>query len=138
MTKNTSGKAVPTGDYEVGHCRPPRHSQFRKGQSGNPNGRPRGSKSINRLLKEALSEKVTVNVNGQRREISKREAIVLQLVNKSAAADLKAVQILLNVLRETEGHPEGEPVDAKVVVYLPDNGRDNLIPPGEKQIVFTV
>src|SRR5216684_2862000 len=59
------------------------------------------------------------NVNGQRRQISKREAIVLQLVNKSAAANLKALQMLLNMLRETEGPPAEDSADARVVVYIP-------------------
>jgi hypothetical protein len=89
-------------DYEVGYKKPPKHSQFKKGQSGNPRGRPRGAKNMTTLLGEALDEKVIVTDNGRRRKVSKREIIVTQLVNRSAQADLKAMQILLGMVQEIE------------------------------------
>jgi hypothetical protein len=94
------------GDYEVGYGKPPRHSRFVKGRSGNPRGRPRGAKSFSALLSDKLNEPVTVAENGGRRKISKREAIVTQLVNRSAAADFRAIKILLDIVREIERQPE--------------------------------
>jgi hypothetical protein len=83
--------------YEVGYGRPPRHSRFQKGQSGNPKGRARGSKNFTTLLKEALDEPVSVNENGRRKTISKKAAIAKQAVNKAAAGDLRALPLpLLN------------------------------------------
>ena len=79
------------GDHEVGYGKPPRHRQFVKGQSGNPRGRPPGAKNLKALLSKALNELVIVTENGGRRKISKREAIITQLVNRSAQADLKAI-----------------------------------------------
>jgi Family of unknown function (DUF5681) len=93
-------------DYEVGYGKPPRHTRFRKGQSGNPRGRPRGSKNLKTLLSDALNEPVVVAENGGRRKITKREAIVTQLVNRSATADWRAVKILLDILREIESQTE--------------------------------
>ena len=90
-------------DYEVGYRKPPRHSRFVKGRSGNPRGRPRGAKSFNTLLRDKLNEPVTVAENGGRRKITKREAIVTQLVNRSAAADFPAIKILLDIVRDIEG-----------------------------------
>jgi len=89
-------------DYEVGYGKPPLHTRFQKGKSGNPAGRPRGQKNLATLLSDALDQKISVVENGQRKRISKREAIVTQLVNKSASADLKATQILLAMLRDVE------------------------------------
>ena len=90
------------GDYEVGYGKPPRHTRFAKGQSGNPRGRPPGAKSFTTLLDEALNERVLVAENGGRRKVSKRQAIVTQLVNRAATANLPALKILLDVVRDSE------------------------------------
>lgn len=89
-------------DYQIGYGKPPLHTRFQKGRSGNPNGRPRGRKNMSTLLSNALNGRVVVVENGRRKKITKREAIVTQLVNKSAAADLKATQIVLAMLRDVE------------------------------------
>jgi len=71
-------------EYAPNYRQPPLHTRFRKGQSGNPRGRPR--ENLAALLAAALNEKVTVTENGERGQITKREAVIAQLVNKSAAA----------------------------------------------------
>ena len=94
-------------DYLVGYGKPPLHTRFQKGRSGNPNGRPRGRKKLSTLLSDALNGSVIVVENGRRKKITKREAIVTQLVNKSASADLKATQIVLAMLRDVESQADG-------------------------------
>ena len=64
------------------------------------------------MLSEALNEMVTVAENGRRRKISKRRAIITQLVNRSAQADLKATQILLAVMQDVERRSEPAPAEA--------------------------
>jgi hypothetical protein len=91
-----------TRDYAVGYGKPPVHTRFQKGKSGNPKGRPRGMRNMSTLLSTALNASIVVVANGRRKKITKREAIVTQLVNKSAAADLKATQIVLAMLRDLE------------------------------------
>ena len=68
-------------DYKVGYGRPPKDAQFKKGQSGNPRGRPKGAKSWKTLVDEALNEKITVIVNGKPRRIRRKQALVIQAVN---------------------------------------------------------
>jgi Family of unknown function (DUF5681) len=111
--------------YEVGYRRPPVATRFQKGRSGNPKGRPVGSRSLDSLLTAALDEPVMVTENGKRRSISKREAIVRQLVNKSASADLKAMQMVLALMQQVEDQPEAagsfeafEDADQKVLQQL--------------------
>ena len=87
-------------DYEVGRGKPPVHSRFKKGQSGNPRG-PR-PKDLPALLVEALNEKVVVTIDGESREITKREAVATHLVNKSAGADLRATRMLIDTLKDAE------------------------------------
>src|SRR6478609_1014991 len=96
-----------TRHYEVGYGKPPLHTRFQKGRSGNPKGRPRGKKNMSTLLSAALDASIIVVENGRRKKITKREAIVTQLVNKSASADLKATQIVLALLREVESQTDG-------------------------------
>src|SRR5205823_4232093 len=93
-------------DYEVGYGKPPRHTRFKKGQSGNPRGRPSGSKNLSTLFSEALNELVVVAENGGRRKITKRQAIITQLVNQSAKADWRATKILLDILQTIEARTE--------------------------------
>jgi hypothetical protein len=99
------------GDHEVGYRNPPRHTRFTKGQSGNPRGRPPGAKNLKTLLSDALNEFVIVSENGGRRKITKREAIVTQLVNRSASADFRAIKILLDMVRDIESQTEPASVE---------------------------
>jgi hypothetical protein len=99
-------------DYEVGYGKPPRHTRFELGRSGNPRGRPPGAKNMKTLLSKALNELVVVTEPGGRRKVSKREAIVTQLVNRSAKADYRAIQILLGMLRDIEGDTDAHSSDA--------------------------
>ncbi len=93
-------------EYEVGYGKPPRRTRFTKGKSGNPRGRVPGGKNLKTLLSEALNERVIVAENGGRRKITKREAIITQIVNRSATADWRAIKILLDLVRAFEGQTE--------------------------------
>jgi hypothetical protein len=93
-------------DYKVGYGKPPHHTRFKRGQSGNPRGRPPGAKNLSTLLTEALNEPVVIAENGGRRKISKREAIIKQLVNQSAKGDWRAVKLLLDILQDIERRTE--------------------------------
>src|SRR5271168_4282171 len=72
-------------DYAVGYGKPPRRTRFPKGQSGNPRGRSPAAKNLKTLLSNALNEFVIVTENGGHRKITKREAIITQLVNRSVS-----------------------------------------------------
>ncbi len=43
-------------DYEVGYGKPPRHTRFQPGRSGNPRGRPKDTKNLKTDLIEELAE----------------------------------------------------------------------------------
>ena len=90
----------------MGYGKPPRHTRFAKGQSGNPRGRPSGHKNLKTLLSDALNEPVIVTENGGRRKVTKRQAIITQLVNRSATADFRAIKILLDIVRDIERQTE--------------------------------
>src|SRR5205814_8440531 len=93
-------------DYEVGYGKPPRHSRFKTGQSGNPRGRAPGAKNLRTLLSEALNECVIVTENGGRRKSKKRKGTIKQQVNQSATADRRAIKIRPDLITESEGESD--------------------------------
>jgi len=83
-------------DYSVGYGKPPKSTQFKKGQSGNPTGRPKGSWGLVTEIKKELNRKVTVTEQGQQKRVPKKEVVAKQLVNKAASGDLKATNLVLS------------------------------------------
>jgi hypothetical protein len=82
----------------VGFRKPPKQTRFVKGRSGNPQGRPKGSQNAATVLDKACRERVRVTINGKTRRLTKFEAAMLQLLNKAASGDLRAMQLLLGWL----------------------------------------
>jgi hypothetical protein len=106
-------KKVPQGDYTVGYGRPPEHSRFKPGQSGNPRGRPKGSRDFATILKVAMDQKVTALENGRPRKITKAEAMVTTNLNKAVKGDLRAFAAMLALvtragLLKREAEPEAQ------------------------------
>lgn len=87
---------------KLGYCNPPQHSRFKKGQSGNPQGRPKGTLNMATVLERTLREKVVINENGRRKTVTKLEAAIKQLTNKAASGELKALQLLAALVRSAE------------------------------------
>ena len=72
-----------TDDYEVGYRRPPEHTRFKKGRSGNPGGRPRKTGAVEVDLEGWVNQSVTVVQNGQARRMSKREVMLRAHLKKA-------------------------------------------------------
>jgi len=98
---------------DVGYGKPPKAHQFRKGQSGNAQGRPKGKLNLATVVAQAISAKVVVTEGGRRLTKSKLEVSITQMANKAASGDLKAMQMMLNLM------PLLNPVGANVA-SLPD------------------
>ena len=85
-------------DYEVGFGNPPKDSQFKKGQSGNPSGRPKGSKNASTIATEQLNKKLRVKVDGKSKNISALEIALQQQMKRAAEkSDLKSLGYLLQL-----------------------------------------
>ena len=85
-------------DYEVGYGKPPIHTRFKKGQSGNPSGGRRPRPLPGQLFHQLLQETVVVTEQGQRRRMTKLQLVMSQLINKAAGGDPKSLRIFLDVL----------------------------------------
>ena len=82
--------------YEVGYGRPPRSTQFQKGISGNPKGRPRKALDFDHALLRESKASITLNENGSRRRISKHEAVIKQLLHKAINGNIPAARTYLD------------------------------------------
>ena len=82
-------------DYEVGYKKPPEHTRWKPGQSGNPRGRPKKVKDFEKLLDIELSRTLRITEGGQQVTLTKREVILKSLVNDALKGDLRALKMLL-------------------------------------------
>jgi hypothetical protein len=87
-----------SSDYEVGYGKPPEHSRFAKGRSGNPKGRPRGIKNLKADLIEELQERIQIRENDRAIRISKQRALVKTLLARTLKGDMRAASTLLNAM----------------------------------------
>lgn len=97
-------------NYRVGYKKPPKHSRFKPGTSGNPFGRRKGSVSLRQLVKATLLEKHTVTSDGKKQKKTAIEIILLQLKKKAFQGDVKAIEKLVNFLGpslELQDEPRG-------------------------------
>lgn len=88
-----------TEDDEVGYRRPPRATQFKKGTSGNPRGRPKRTRSFKADLMSELQETLIVTENGKERRVSKQRAFIKTLTSAAIKKDIRAVNALLACIR---------------------------------------
>jgi len=83
---------------KIGYGSPPRHTQFKKGQSGNPKGRPKWkTKKISEILAEELVRPVIIDVKGRREKVTSMQAVVRTVVAKAEAGDPKDLMQLLRL-----------------------------------------
>jgi hypothetical protein len=92
MTNRSGPRAA---DYAVGYGRPPRATQFVPGKSGNPRGRPKGSRTVGAILQDILRQKIAVTENGKTRRLNALEVTLRRLVNEAMRSDAKAMKLLL-------------------------------------------
>jgi hypothetical protein len=82
--------------YQVGYGKPPIRNRYKPGQSGNYNGRPKGQKSEESILRQLLSRKVSIREGGRLRKISLLEAVWHRIVQDALGGNLKAAAFVLN------------------------------------------
>lgn len=105
-------------EYEVGYRKPPKHAQFKKGRSGNPKGRPKGSRNFSTDVKATLSRPVRLTENGRQRTVSTQLASLARLREKALSGDNKALDKLLDLARM---HNDEEMADAAAATLTPSD-----------------
>lgn len=113
-------KCEPKGDYDVGYCRPPVSGQFKSGQSGNPDGRKKGTNNFATDVKRSLNTPVEIMRDGKLQKISSQEAGVMRLREKALKGDAKSLDRYLDLAQQynneaLEQAMEDAGVDADIV-----------------------
>ena len=87
-----------TGDYEVGYGKPPKHTRFCKGHSGNPRGRAKNTRNLKTELRSVLDETLSLSMAGREVKLSARKAMLLALRNKALKGDTRAIGLMVTML----------------------------------------
>jgi hypothetical protein len=98
-------KAAPANgvdEYKTGNKKPPKHSQFKPGKSGNPAGRPKGTCNLLTWVDKELCSKIKIPGAGGPNTISKERALAKLIVNKALKGDSKALHTLLQLIKAIE------------------------------------
>ncbi len=87
-------------EYEVGFGKPPRETRFKKGQTGNPKGRPRGSKdrTFQEIVERELNSKITVKIGARQQKITISEAMTKAQIQQALKGDHKSFALLTHQL----------------------------------------
>jgi hypothetical protein len=113
-------------DYEVGYGKPPKHTRFRKGQSGNPKGRPKGARGLTASLRRELETKITIRESNRELRLTKGEAMAKRFTNAALQGNERALLTLLKLdgqiygsapdqIEEAGKEARVEPVDLEIL-----------------------
>ena len=86
-------------EYKVGYKRPPQHTRFKKGKSGNPRGRLKNVQNLKSYLAEELESPITIAAQGKKKTVTKQQAFIMSLVARAIKGDPRAGVMLINMMR---------------------------------------
>jgi hypothetical protein len=108
-----------TDSAPVGYKQPPTHLQFQPGQSGNPNGRPKGTRNFKSDLRDELSETISFREGNREVSISKQRALIKRLVSSAIDGDARSIATLMSFCARAFGEDNDDqqqaPEDREIV-----------------------
>jgi len=116
--------------YEVGYCKPPVHSRFKPGVSGNPTGRPKGSENLKTLFERVLKEQISLQDGNVTKKITKAEAVIRRVVIDALKGDSRSQQTLFRLAEQIgqfEAIQQDRPTIAMVIVDPLTSPNDPLL-----------
>jgi hypothetical protein len=122
-----------SGNYEVGYQKPPKRTQFKKGQSGNPQGRRRkvrfhkATEELRREFMVAIEQEVTVNHNGRKRKMPAIKALYDQILAKALGGDFRSMKMLCEMYRTCVTEDEDQRMRLLEIVLDIEKAREEEI-----------
>ncbi|MEW9921835.1 DUF5681 domain-containing protein [Marimonas sp. MJW-29] len=102
-------------EYEVGYGKPPEAGRFQKGKSGNPKGRPKGTRNLSTDIRKVLAAKVSITENGKPRKVSTQFATLMRLREKALKGDPRAMERLLELARTIGAEDEARAAEQGLI-----------------------
>ena len=90
-------------DDTVGYGKPPKRTRWKKGQSGNPRGRAKGSRGLKADLHAELSSRMEIQMNGKRVSGTKQQLMLKTLSARAAAGDVRSIKALIDLVMQVFG-----------------------------------
>jgi hypothetical protein len=120
MVERVHPSKSQNSNAEVGYGKPPKHSRFKPGQSGNPNGRPKGCRNFKTDVHETLQTPVKINKGGRVSKMTTQRASLETLRAKALRGDQRALEQLLRLSErydepKTSGDSPLEPSDQAIL-----------------------
>jgi hypothetical protein len=114
--EDSTGEQLNGASYAVGYRRPPVHSRFKPGQSGNPSGRVKGSKNLRTLFHQILNEQIPLLDGSQSKKVTKAEALMRRLVIGALKGDSRSLMTLMRIAEQTGEFENDATGDQKLVI----------------------
>lgn len=113
-------KSKDPENYDVGYGKPPKHTRFVPGVSGNPKGKPRKNKSFEEEVQAILGARVPVTIGGKKTYVSKRQLLLEQIINGAINKNTTMMRLAIPLLKLSDGAPDFEvlPEDEKALKAL--------------------
>jgi hypothetical protein len=120
---------MSNNDYKIGYKRPPKHTQFKKGQSGNPKGRSKRSddKNLWGILEDVLKQGVSVKQGASTKVMQIAEAAIQALVAQGLKGNVPALRLLLQY--QEKACPVEHSIAPPVMIIKPPDGPAPPEPP---------
>jgi hypothetical protein len=112
-----------SADDTVGYGRPPKATQFKKGKSGNPKGRPKGSRPVGAVLQEILGQRIAVTENGKTRRLPALEVMLRRLANDAMRSEPVALKLILSLFDRYGESPEAGTRSSRMMLSPRPNAR---------------
>jgi len=101
-----------SADYNIGYRKPPKHSRFKPGQSGNPKGRPKGARSLQTIVRELMTQKVPIRTAKGIKKMTHMEALMHKALEQGYAGNLRALTSIIQLYAQSVPNEEAPPLES--------------------------